>query len=116
MADLPCDMAGCDGQIVCDAQYVLGEIARGEVFSAAVPAEAQTAIAALSEALSQFRQHADPSGSAPPTTIATLENALSALMAIITPVNVQTLRDTDSVKHDLKLRTPGGRPTFVERV
>lgn len=110
-------MAGCDGQIICDAQYVLAEIARGEVFSAAVPHEAQTAIAALSAALLQYRQQMDSysQSAVPQIPVATLENALSAVMAIITPINVQTLRDTDSGKHDDRPKSPNG-PTFMQKV
>jgi hypothetical protein len=77
--------------LVDDADYVLKEIARGEVFSSAIPDPMQAAIDALSAAVVAYRA-ASP---AKPEDFATVEKALSKLMALMTPISVLTLRDTD---------------------
>jgi hypothetical protein len=80
----------CKYSLLDDADYVLREIARGEILGASPPPATLEAIAELAAAVSACR-------AAPAHDDTALETALGKVMTAIWPVSVQTLRDTDGL-------------------
>jgi len=77
--------------LVGDAEYVVDQIVRGEVLEGDALAQAQPSIQAVSKALVACRKTDPPT----PESLQNLSDALGKLMVLLSPITVQTLRDTD---------------------
>ncbi|HEY2071812.1 MAG TPA: hypothetical protein VGG48_19790 [Rhizomicrobium sp.] len=87
----------CDAKLAGDARYVLREIARGDALAPEIYKAVQPLIAALSAAVSDYRVTPQDKQSL------AMQMALTDLMAHISPITVQSLKDTK------RSGTPRGR-------
>jgi hypothetical protein len=74
---------------LADARYVVAQIVRGEVLPGAGMRAAQPLVQAAAGAIETFDPH-------DPATLVALQAAMAALMAAISPVTLQSLKDTEA--------------------